>query len=665
MKKLKRFVAILLGASMLVGMAGCAKEPASDTPVSASEPLTESVSEKAEEPTPLKLIDDNGKPIADFDEFVNGEWIKNQKTGGIALSYPQDKMRSTISERVKDILENTDISTLSPDDGLYKAITFYRQAVAPESKEDRIESVKKFIAGIDKTRSLKDLYALYRDERYLAFNSLLNFYVDSSDGGRNILVVKTSALGAPYDKLLAELESDENAAGAGIIAEMEKMGYSKARIGEIFKNAEKVDGYITEYLYSPDNDGSYINFNGKCMENRGVTVPILDILKDLGIIGEGEGVLAMNAFDKFLNTLFVEENAQAIRDYHIMSSVMAFSILTDVERTDMKPEEYYTDMMTRLTIFLAGDVITEEYTKRYIQASTVEEISALLEEFKKTAIDEVCKAEWLSTHGKELARRKILRMRSAIGKNEAAYDLSDVVMTDDVVENYISMIVGNDYFHCSQLNKEDDERDIFSQDMLDVNARNLYTINGIYLCAGLVSEYEETVGDSYEEKVAHIGRTIAHEISHTYDPRGIWYDSNGWYESWLTEEEQSAYDKEAAALAAFFDGKEDEYGRKISGDVILNETYADILGVQICLKLLSQKEDVDYDKFFRTYAGLQTMFYTEDGTGIPPENGYLPGKMRVNYVLGQSDKFYETYDIDENSVFFVPEDKRIKLFKDR
>ena len=41
---------------------------------------------------------------------------------------------------------------------------------------------------------------------------------------------------------------------------------------------------------------------------------------------------------------------------------------------------------------------------------------------------------------------------------------------------------------------------------------------------------------------------------------------------------------------------------------------------------------------------------------------HLPGKARINGVLGQFDKFYEVYDIDESSPYYVPKDNRIKMF---
>ncbi len=41
---------------------------------------------------------------------------------------------------------------------------------------------------------------------------------------------------------------------------------------------------------------------------------------------------------------------------------------------------------------------------------------------------------------------------------------------------------------------------------------------------------------------------------------------------------------------------------------------------------------------------------------------HLPGKLRVNCIPAQFDIFYEIYDIDESSTFYVPADKRLKTY---
>ena len=56
----------------------------------------------------------------------------------------------------------------------------------------------------------------------------------------------------------------------------------------------------------------------------------------------------------------------------------------------------------------AGDVLTKEYIKRYLDDSVIEEANEYIKEIKQAAIDTVYDTSWLTVHGKELARRKIL-----------------------------------------------------------------------------------------------------------------------------------------------------------------------------------------------------------------------------------------------------------------
>ena len=86
------------------------------------------------------------------------------------------------------------------------------------------------------------------------------------------------------------------------------------------------------------------------------------------------------------------------------------------------------------------------------------------------------------------------------------------------------------------------------------------------------------------------------------------------------------------------------------------------MAVRCCLKILEQKENPDYDLFFRTYVRINAHYITEQGIDSAVADGHLIGKERVNHILGQFDKFYEVYDIDENSPYYVPEDKRLSVF---
>ena len=75
---------------------------------------------------------------------------------------------------------------------------------------------------------------------------------------------------------------------------------------------------------------------------------------------------------------------------------------------------------------------------------------------------------------------------------------------------------------------------------------------------------------------------------------------------------------------------------------------------------MEKQENPDYDLFFKSAAKFHAHYYTEDGLKNSLNDTHLPAKERINYVLGQFDKFYEIYDIDETSPYYVPESERLQ-----
>lgn len=41
---------------------------------------------------------------------------------------------------------------------------------------------------------------------------------------------------------------------------------------------------------------------------------------------------------------------------------------------------------------------------------------------------------------------------------------------------------------------------------------------------------------------------------------------------------------------------------------------------------------------------------------------HLPFTIRTNCIPAQFDEFYETYDVDPDSPYYVPEEKRLDIF---
>ena len=94
----------------------------------------------------------------------------------------------------------------------------------------------------------------------------------------------------------------------------------------------------------------------------------------------------------------------------------------------------------------------------------------MAEDIKKTAMEEVNDVEWLSTYSKEQARAKILRLRFIYGHSEDYDDLKYLELTDNSVQNYISLLVSRRRYMLSQITKEDEEREYYTENTFQNNA---------------------------------------------------------------------------------------------------------------------------------------------------------------------------------------------------
>ena len=657
----KRVIACFLSFSIIACMTGCSEVSS----VSESVSVTESVSEESSVssvPEP-EILEEEKEVIWDFDEYINEEWKREQRKNGETAVYSWDEYRQTVKERLVDILKNEDISAMSETDGLYKAIVMYRQFVnVTDESEKNKESVKKYLSKIDKVKSLDDLYDLYKDESYAVNDYFLKFEINPDDYGYNVLWFVPNSMSENINEMIDAINGNgPKAKGESFLSLMEELGYSKERAFEILTNAHEAGELIEAYWNNPERDDYTYFYKPEKLEKEGVEVPVFEILSDLNAIGASEEFLAEKGCCEFLNTAFTEENVPLLRDHLLIKSVFFFSWMTTPEIVTEETKDM-TPVALSFLMVNAGDVLTKEYNARYLDDSVIEETVEYIKEIKQAAIDTVYDAGWLTTHGKELARRKILRMGEVIAENEDTDDLSNITLSDDMVENYLSFVVNRDRFFKTQTVKEDENRQIYKADMLDVNGRFYPEYNKIMITAGLISCYADAGEMSYEEKLGYFGRTIAHEIAHCYDPSNIAYDGDGYFEPWFTDEEQSAYDEEINKLGTFLSGKKDEYGNEIDVNTVMNEAYADILSLKICLRMLSEKEDADYDTFFRTFAKQNASYYSKEDANEILNDAHLPTKLRINLICGQFDEFYETFEISQRSEYFIPKEERIDLF---
>ena len=665
---IRRKIALALTVCMSVGSAGCSKVEVNTEQESVPDLSVSVVSQNdisVSEPVVREKIDDNGQPIRDFDEFVNGEWKKEQEGKEAAVVFQFTETAEELWEGVCAILDEKELEGLSEEDGLYKMITIYDQLADTSDTPERIETFKTYLAQIENARTLDDLYRLYEDDRYAACNTILNCDV-ANDGWKFMdLTLAPFFLEKEGGKIFETEEQKET-----FVTILTAFDYSESRARTMVTNLQDINEMIAECRQKEEaNESGYVYMNREIFGQKCTTVPVFDIL------GEQYAGFCPGGFDprideiwiteesiELLNTLYRSENLQKIKDYHMAYAVYLLGAYADPELYKEKYDDDVIDTAKSFITIYADELLVREYMNRNIEDVTLECCDSVLEEVKQSARTIVDDAEWLSLHGKEQARSKILHIRVFYGGDTAVNDYSDMQITENSMENVFSLLASNYRFYMSHRAEQYDAREIFDINDYVVNAFYYGDYNAIVYTTGWLKNFQDNVDLSEEESLGILGTTMAHELGHAYDTNGSLYDSKGEYNPWMSEEEAAAYEEKTQQIADFFDGWETEYGRKIDGELVKDETFADLMAVECCLRILAEKEDPDYDAFFRTYARNRAEYYTEEGLVRALTDTHLPGKERINLVLGQFDRFYETYDIDENSPYYVKEADRLPVF---
>ena len=163
---------------------------------------------------------------------------------------------------------------------------------------------------------------------------------------------------------------------------------------------------------------------------------------------------------------------------------------------------------------------------------------------------------------------------------------------------------------------------------------------------------------SDEEVLAKLGTAIGHEISHAFDRTGAQFDKNGDMKNWWTQEDKEEFKKRNQKLAAYYDAIHPWEGQDLEGSSMTGEACADMAGMKVCLRIASEDENFDYDKFYRAYADLWLLKENLMTAQALVEDVHPMNYLRINCTLQQFDEFLDQYGITEgDNMYLAPEDR--------
>jgi len=167
-----------------------------------------------------------------------------------------------------------------------------------------------------------------------------------------------------------------------------------------------------------------------------------------------------------------------------------------------------------------------------------------------------------------------------------------------------------------------------------------------------------------EEMLAGIGMVIGHEISHAFDSQGSQFDATGAMADWWTEADKKAFDEKVNKLIAYYDNiKVNDLCGNCDGEFLSAEAIADLASIKCMLSIAKEDPNFDYDKFFRTYAGVWLRVMTpENELWRMTQDNHPLSYLRVNLTVAQFDEFIKTYGITPSDGMYIAPADRITVW---
>ena len=465
---------------------------------------------------------------------------------------------------------------------------------------------------------------------------------------------------------------------------LKKLGYTEAQAEEKFNNCLAFEEMFASSLMtrrekSKSDRFSKINNHftrDEVLKLQG-KIPVVETFEqNMGYPETDDYVIAETAFFEKLNEIYTDDNLQLIKDYMIVHGVINAAYLLDRECYEWHND--YTNALDGVTgipddedAFSAAVssmlnwAVGRLYAEKYLREEDKVRISAMVDEIMAEYHEIIEEADWLS----EETREKALEKLDAINKNvlypddweKYGYEGLDFKSAEDggtlleADRNIQAFIYEQDLKEFSE--PVDKERWGYARPQI-VNCFYEPTLNSISIMGAYArgNVYNNEMSD--EELYGKLGTTIAHEITHAFDSSGAQFDKNGDFANWWTEEDLETFNKKNEKLAEYFNNIHPWEGQDLDGEIMTGEACADMAGMKCILRIVAEKDDFDYDKFFRAFANMWLYKESPQSAQMSVDNEHPMYYLRINTTLQQCDEFLDFYGIKEgDNMYLAPEDR--------
>ena len=332
--------------------------------------------------------------------------------------------------------------------------------------------------------------------------------------------------------------------------------------------------------------------------------------------------------------------------------------------------------------FAFNTFLTNEYIAKYKNQSAIDYVKTMAKDLKTVFIRIIKRNKWLQPKTKKKALEKLENFKLTVGSPE--------LLRDDPTLDYLENDLWGNLTKMAMWRHENaiilEGENIIDIPVMDwsqippkfvgtqayvVNAAYTPSENGIYIPLGYIQKpFVDLEERGIEYNLAHIGFTIAHEMSHALDDWGSKYDATGKMNNWWTEKDQIKFKKIQDDVIKQYEVFASYDGIKFDAAPSVGEDLADISGLTICREYLRdfqlKNEDnlpiqkLSFESFFVYFAIQQRQQLSKKALEAQLKtNPHPPDKYRCNVPLSRLPVFRTIFDIKKGDKMWWPSTNRV------
>lgn len=630
----------------------------------------------------------------DFYDAINYEWFNTAKIQeGNSTTSTFNDVEKNVTNQIKAIMNEliSNESIYSENSDQKKIINLYNNVLNVEARNrEGLKPVEQTLNKVKSIQTIDDVTKLWIDKKVA--NSTIQFHVDKDikDVKNNILYISPTVLSLgdseKYTNTTQNTLKNKKLTQDYYNKLLVLSGYTKSEANIKVDNMFKFEEMVAQSISKEQKASTVSNlidsvYNVYTLDELNDLAPNLNfsaIFSYLGINNPNKIILEDPKWLKGFNEIYVQENLPLIKNYiEIVNLLYASNYISeDFENAYREYENGLLGVKGNISkkedalgtvSGMMGLGIGKIYAEKYISKKTKEDVENITKEVIDVYKKRIKNLDWMSDSTKQNAIKKLDNLSIKIGYPEEWMDYSKLSIKSyeeggSLFDNIMELRVFSLDKEYSRINKSvDNKKEVFTPQT--VNAFYSVNENSIIIPGGIIQGHFYDPSASKEKNLGGIGTIIGHEISHAFDNTGAQFDSDGNFSNWWSQEDYEKFTQKTQKVKEFYSEIEAMPDVNIDGNLTAGENIADIGGVSCLLDILGTMDNPDYKAFFESYAitwrQMTTKQYAEYAIIA---DVHSPNKFRVNAVLPQFQKFYDTYGITNKDRMYVSPEDRVAIW---